>query len=287
MATVRDAHGWAVIALLRLNCVESDYTGLAAVTQKWAFHQAASTILMVRRTEETESGSPSRTAILTATHRAAHLVLDHPPIFRDPFARAFAGFASDEDLLDSLDRFVLPDFPSHRALFALRSRYAEDELAAAVRSEGISQYVILGAGLDSFAYRCPDEMRSLRIFEVDHPSSQVWKRARLAELGIQPPPTLRYIPVDFEREALSQRLDAGGVDGGAKAFFFLARRYPIPDKGGRAGHPGRDCVRKRTRKSDSCYIRRPSDRARGRGSKNSDLYGGPSCKHRGAMAELL
>jgi methyltransferase (TIGR00027 family) len=166
-----------------------------------------------------ESGSPSRTAILTATHRAAHFVLDQPPILNDSLARAFAGFASDEELLNSLDRFAFPDFPSHRALFALRSRYTEDELAAAVRTAGISQYVILGAGLDSFAYRCSDEMRSLRIYEIDHPSSQAWKRARLTELGVPPPSTLHYIPVDFERETLAQRLTAGGIDREAKAFF--------------------------------------------------------------------
>jgi methyltransferase (TIGR00027 family) len=165
-----------------------------------------------------ESGSPSRTAILTATYRAAHFLLDRPPILNDTFARAFAGFASDEELLDSLDKFAFPDFPNHRALFALRSRYTEDELAGATRA-GISQYIVLGAGLDSFAYRCPDDMRSLRIYEIDHPSSQAWKRARLAELGIQPPVTLRYVPVDFERETLTQRLAAGGVNPGAKAFF--------------------------------------------------------------------
>jgi len=56
------------------------------------------------------------------------------------------------------------------------------------------------AGLDSFAYRCPDTLRGLQIFEVDHPSSQAWKRARLAELGIETPSTLRYISIDFERE---------------------------------------------------------------------------------------
>jgi methyltransferase (TIGR00027 family) len=165
-----------------------------------------------------ESGSPSRTAILTAAHRAAHFLLDPLPILNDPFARAFAGFASDEELLNSLDQFALPDFPSHRALFASRSRYTEDELAAAVQA-GISQYVILGAGLDSFAYRCPDEMRSLRIYEIDHPSSQAWKRARVNELGIQPPPTLHCIPVNFERETLTQGLAEGGTDREAKAFF--------------------------------------------------------------------
>ena len=138
-----------------------------------------------------EVGSPSRTAILTAIHRAAHFVIDDPPkILADSFARALAGFSSDNEFLAALDSYAFPDFVAHRASFALRNRYAEDQLAAAAAS-GTAQYVILGAGLDSYAYRCPDALRGLQIFEVDHPSSQAWKRARLAELGIETPSTGR------------------------------------------------------------------------------------------------
>jgi methyltransferase (TIGR00027 family) len=166
-----------------------------------------------------EVGSPSRTAIRTAIHRAAHFLIDDPPkILADLFARAFAGFSSDNEFLAVVDSYALPDFAAHRAMFALRNRYAEDQLTAAVAS-GTAQYVILGAGLDSFAYRCPDALRGLQIFEVDHPSSQAWKRARLAELGMEAPPTLRYVSIDFECETLTARLDAGGVDRKAKAFF--------------------------------------------------------------------
>jgi methyltransferase (TIGR00027 family) len=166
-----------------------------------------------------EAGSPSRTAIVTAIHRAAHFLIDDPPkILADSFARAFAGFSSDNEFLAAVDSYALPDFAAHRAHFALRSRYAEDQLAAAVAS-GTTQYVILGAGLDSFAYRRPDALRELQIFEVDHPSSQAWKRARLAELGIEAPPTLRHVSIDFERETLIAGLEAGGVDRKAKAFF--------------------------------------------------------------------
>lgn len=119
-----------------------------------------------------ESGKPSRTAILTAMHRAAHYLLDdEPKILADHLARPFAGFSSDEDLLTALDTLAFHDFSGHRALFALRNRYAEDKLAAAVH-RGISQYIILGAGLDSYAYRRPDAMCELQIYEVDHPSSQ-------------------------------------------------------------------------------------------------------------------
>lgn len=166
-----------------------------------------------------EAGSPSRTAIVTAIHRAAHFLLDDPPkLLTDSFARAFAGFASDNDLLAVVDSHALPDFVAHRTMFALRNRYAEDQLAAAFAA-GTAQYVMLGAGLDSFAYRCPGALRELQVFEVDHPSTQAWKRARVAELGVEALPSLRYVPIDFERETLSAALDAGGVNRRAKAFF--------------------------------------------------------------------
>ena len=169
--------------------------------------------------ESMESRDPSRTAILTAMHRAAHCLLDDAPkILADHFARPFAGFASDDELLATLDTLALLDFSGHRALFAMKNRYAEDMLAAAVQ-RGISQYVILGAGLDSYAYRRPDAMCALRVYEVDHPSSQAWKRARVAQLGIERPPTLHYVPLDFEHETLTDGLAAGGVDGKAKTFF--------------------------------------------------------------------
>src|SRR5215469_1073816 len=126
-----------------------------------------------------EAGIPSRTAILTAIHRAAHFLIDDPPkILEGSFARAFAGFSSDGEFLASVDAYVFPDFAAHRANFALRNRYAEDQLAAAIAS-GTERYVTLGAGLDSFPYRCPEVLRGLQIFEIDHPSSQAWKRARL------------------------------------------------------------------------------------------------------------
>jgi O-methyltransferase involved in polyketide biosynthesis len=93
-----------------------------------------------------EVGSPSRTAVLTAIHRAAHFLIDDPPkILADSFARAFAGFSSDKDFLAVVDSYAFPDFAAHRASFALRNRYAEDHLAAAVAS-GTAQYVITRGG---------------------------------------------------------------------------------------------------------------------------------------------
>jgi O-methyltransferase involved in polyketide biosynthesis len=94
-----------------------------------------------------EAKGPSRTAMGTAMLRAAHYILDdEPKILADPFAQPFAGFASDKELLNALEARNPPDFPRMRAVFTLRNRYAEDELAQAVR-EGVSQYVVLGAGL--------------------------------------------------------------------------------------------------------------------------------------------
>jgi methyltransferase (TIGR00027 family) len=166
-----------------------------------------------------ESRGPSRTAVLTATLRAAHYLFDGAPkILTDPFARDFAGFASDEEVRKALDALALRDLSRLRTAFAVRSRYAEDELSVAIQ-RGISQYIILGAGLDSFAYRRQDLMRVLHVYEVDHPATQSWKRARLRELGIKSPPTLRHVPIDFEQATLISGLAAGGVNRNAKAFF--------------------------------------------------------------------
>jgi methyltransferase (TIGR00027 family) len=105
-----------------------------------------------------------------------------------------------------------------RAFVAARSRYAEDELALGVR-RGIRQYVILGAGLDTFAYRNPHPEDVLHVFEVDHPATQTWKRARLDEIGIAPPVHLTFAPVDFETQTLEEGLRAAGYDPGESTFF--------------------------------------------------------------------
>jgi methyltransferase (TIGR00027 family) len=162
---------------------------------------------------------PSRTAIVTAALRAAHYLLDaEPKILDDKFARAFAGFASDDELLKAVNSTSLPDLVRMRTLFALRNRYAEDELGRAIE-HGTSQYIILGAGLDSFAYRRPDLLHSLDVYEVDHPASQAWKRARIQELGIKQPARLHYVPIDFEQETLTAGLTAGGINFNAPMFF--------------------------------------------------------------------
>ncbi|ETW98877.1 MAG: hypothetical protein ETSY2_42030, partial [Candidatus Entotheonella gemina] len=97
-------------------------------------------------------------------------------------------------------------------------RYTEDALDRAIE-RGVTQYVILGAGLDSFAYRRPDLANRLRIFEVDYPASQQWKQHRLRELHIELPPNLTFIPVDFETQTLANVLTAGGYDPEKPAFL--------------------------------------------------------------------
>jgi len=162
---------------------------------------------------------PSRTAIMTALHRAAHLLLDgDPKILEDRFARAFAGYESDDDLLSALDKTALADFPRMRTLFCLRSRYAEDELVRAC-SHGLGQYAILGAGLDSFAYRRPAVLSTVDVFEIDHPASQEWKRARVEQLAIARPAWLHYVPIDFEHATLAHGLAASSIDLTRPTFF--------------------------------------------------------------------
>ncbi len=103
-----------------------------------------------------------------------------------------------------------------RAFLVARSRYAEDNLRRAV-DNGMRQYVLLGAGLDTFAYRNP--FPGLRVFEVDHPATQAWKRELLRKGGIAIPEGLTFAPVDFESQSLSAQLQAAGFDFDAPAFF--------------------------------------------------------------------
>jgi methyltransferase (TIGR00027 family) len=153
-----------------------------------------------------------------AVGRALHREEPTPTILDDYLALPLAG-EEGPALIERL-RAELPA----QMLVALsrwacsRARLPEDIVERAV-AEGIRQYVILGAGLDSFAYRRADLLDRLRVFEVDHPASQAWKQARLAELGIHHPTNLVFAPVDFETQTLRQGLEAAGFDFGAPAVF--------------------------------------------------------------------
>jgi methyltransferase (TIGR00027 family) len=104
-----------------------------------------------------------------------------------------------------------------RIFIAVRTRFAEDALAAAVQ-RGVCQVVVLGAGLDTFAYRSTLRDR-LRIFEVDHPATQAWKHQRLGDAAIAIPTSLTSAPVDFERQTLAEGLAAAGFDPAQQTFF--------------------------------------------------------------------
>jgi methyltransferase (TIGR00027 family) len=161
--------------------------------------------------------SPSRTAWLVALRRAAHQIMDRPPVFTDPLGLRILGKETAAELGRN------PQYRAHRvsdrylrAFLAARSRIAEDTLAELV-SQGLRQYVILGAGLDTFAYRNP--WPELRVWEVDHPATQGWKRERLAKGEITVPSPEPFVPVDFAHQDLEQALVAAGLDLGQPTFF--------------------------------------------------------------------
>lgn len=156
---------------------------------------------------------PSRTALMIARQRAAHQLLDHGSILNDPFALQILR----EDLKDVLQFAGAHPYASIGRLFtAARSRIAEDALTAAV-ARGTRQIVLLGAGLDTFALR--NDEPEIRIYEVDHPATQAWKRERLAEAQLAIPPALVFVPVDFERGDLGNSLAGAGFRHSSPAFF--------------------------------------------------------------------
>src|SRR5262249_47322850 len=114
----------------------------------------------------------------------------------------------------------LPGVRRMRAFIVARSRYAEDELARAIAA-GTAQYVILGAGLDTFAYRRGYSGTELKVFEVDHPDTQAWKRRRLAAAAIPVPSSVSFVPFDFERQGLDIELKNAGLRLGESVFFSL------------------------------------------------------------------
>jgi methyltransferase (TIGR00027 family) len=158
---------------------------------------------------------PSRTALMIARQRAAHQVLDHGSILFDPYARKIL-LEDEKDVLQFANGHPLASIG--RLVTAARSRIAEDALSRAVE-RGVRQIVILGAGLDTFALRNPHGARQIRIYEVDHPATQAWKRQRLAEAQIALPPWLVFVPVDFERDDVGEKLAAAGFQQNSPAFF--------------------------------------------------------------------
>ena len=160
-------------------------------------------------------GQASQTAKGAATHRAVHQLLEGGRIFSDPFAIAILGEDPQAMVRDAQEN---PNRRHLRLFVAARSRLAEDRLAEAV-GRGVRQLVVLGAGLDTFGLRNPHRDKGLKVFEVDHPATQAWKRERIAEATSEPP-TLDFVAVDFEKQAFLDELVKAGFDRQAPAFVM-------------------------------------------------------------------
>jgi methyltransferase (TIGR00027 family) len=164
-----------------------------------------------------QDARPSRTALRVALRRAAHQLYDAKPlVLDDPIAVPILGDTYAEELRRTPTRPDRPFSVALRAFVVARSRYAEDMLACAV-AQGVTQYVLLGAGLDTFAHRNP--YPHLRVFEVDHPATQQWKRELLETGSFPAPANLIYVPVDFEREWLPEQLYFAGFNPQVPTFF--------------------------------------------------------------------
>jgi len=154
---------------------------------------------------------PSKTALRVALRRAAHQVHDAKPlVFDDPLAVKILGPEFAEEIKRTPKAEKRPFSAALRAFMVCRARYAEDVLAAGVRENNVRQYVVLGAGLDTFAYRNP--LADVKVFEVDHPATQAWKRERLKAAAIAVPESMQFVAVDFETMSLRQELLRAGFD---------------------------------------------------------------------------
>jgi methyltransferase (TIGR00027 family) len=164
-----------------------------------------------------DAKQPNRTALATAAARAAHPIVDRDPwIFEDRLASVLLDDLADDLLALHYDAGTAEVLASLRVAITTRSRNTEDCLTDAVR-RGIGQCVLFGAGLNSFAYRSP-LARQLRVFEVDQPATQTWKRERLAAAAIPVANQVRFVAVDFRLDSLSKLLLGMRFDPSRPAF---------------------------------------------------------------------
>ena len=182
-----------------------------------------------------ETGRASKTALGVAIRRAAHQLVDHPPVLDDPIAVRLVG----PGFRRHMERAMHPVARDFRAFMAVRSRYVEDRLAEAV-AEGVEQYVILGAGLDTFAYRNP--FPALRVFEVDFPATQEMEASDACRGGHCGAGNLTFVPLDFEHKTLAAGLDEQGSMPAIAGIFWLAGRCSLSDAGCFSRDAGRDCA---------------------------------------------
>jgi len=169
---------------------------------------------------------PSQTALGAAGYRAAHQILEGGKVFSDPLARTILGDGADA-IIAGLS--AGPAQQRTRIFIAVRSRFAEDCLGAAV-SRGVRQAVVLGAGFDTFALRNPYSELGLRVFEVDHAATQAWKRRRLSEVGLVIPASLTFAAVDFESDDLGRGLRDAGFNPDHPAFFIWLGVVPYLER---------------------------------------------------------
>jgi methyltransferase (TIGR00027 family) len=158
---------------------------------------------------QTQTVAPEDTALRVALWRALHLEADPPPhVFEDAIGLELAAPAEGWQRRPDMSPFTRP----FRASILARARFVED-LVSERAAAGVGQYVILGAGLDTFAQRRPELASTMTVFEIDQPGPQEWKRKRLLELGFGVPSYLRFVPVDFEAgDDWWARLTASGFD---------------------------------------------------------------------------
>jgi methyltransferase (TIGR00027 family) len=164
--------------------------------------------------QKEQAAEPENTAVRVALWRALHVEVDSPPhVLEDVVGLKLV--APDDEWRSRPD--MSPFTRPFRASILARARFIED-LVTEQAGRGVGQYVILGAGLDTFAQRRPELASSLLVFEIDQPGPQAWKRRRLVELGLGIPSYLRLVPVDFEAgDAWWERLSASGFDSGRPA----------------------------------------------------------------------
>ena len=136
-------------------------------------------------------------------------------VFADPLAFRILGDDAEDAITLAKER---PERRALRFLVAMRSRFAEDSARRAIE-RGVRQILVLGAGLDTFAYRL-EPLQALRVFELDHPATQADKRRRLAAGRIAEPPHVAYVAHDFERGSMTAALEAGGFDTGRRSFVL-------------------------------------------------------------------
>jgi methyltransferase (TIGR00027 family) len=168
------------------------------------------------------------TGLYAASQRAAHQILDNPKIFEDLLALRIIGAEAESKLRRSPAQFQNRVERTVRALMVVRNRYAEDELARSIQ-RGIRQYIILGAGLDTFAYR--NCFPLLQVFEVDHPATQAWKRSCLERAAIPIPASVTFVSVDFERQMMIDALGQSGFKSNELTFisWLGVVRYLSPE----------------------------------------------------------